>query len=359
MSILPQLERDLFEAAKERLPAADDPAPGVGRHGRLGPTQAARWQRGRLTRAVAGLWVLLALVVTVVIAAVALTAFKHGHASSSTAGVGSASSSRQQLIQTLGVLRRPQAKSDLDTRAYPPNFQIPGPLAHRHPRAPAWLVRWGYPELDRPLVRVVTTVHGDKVSIAPATWQPALPSTRRAEGLIIAIQDPGSGVTGTGPGPTSVAALRADGLAVFTYGANDTNRGVVVVPDGVAKVTLGPVRIPLSEIPIIPRPTATTTSAVHNNVAAFQLSGLDVVSPALRSGLYGVNAVTQMTWLSPTGSVLHQITTNLNLVLNVKHQGPGQGCIPFSRHLRARFRAQHKAFAIHPGPAICRTISTP
>ncbi len=320
MSILSQLERDLFEAAKRRLPAADDPAQGLRGHGRRGSTPEPRWPRfrRRLSASAAALPMLIAIGVTVGVTAVALTAFQQSHAPIPTAGAGSSSSSREQLIQTLGVLRRPQTKADRESLGNRV-FDIVQRLARRHRPLPAALkralARWGHPEPDRPLVRAVNTALVRTVSIAPTTYQPSLTSSRRAEGLTISIEN---GSTGSGPTPTSVATLQAHGLGVFTFAANDTNRGVVIVPDGVARVTLGSFRLTDPPAAINPSEIVSAISVVHENVAAFQLKGLTATATSRRqAGLYGVNAVAQMTWFAANGKLIRHTTTNLSLVVNV------------------------------------------
>src|SRR5579863_4380281 len=100
MTILPQLEKDLFEAAQQRLPAVDDPALGAGRHDHAERAPAPRWQqfRSRLRSTAATLPVLVSITITVVIGAVALTTLSHHHRTStavSPGGPGVAATNRQ------------------------------------------------------------------------------------------------------------------------------------------------------------------------------------------------------------------------------------------------------------------------
>ncbi len=353
MTILPQLERDLLEAAVERLPEADDPARGHGRHDRLRATPAARWPRGRrrLKAITASLPVLLSIVVAVLVAAIALTAFVHGHAPSSGEGSGSASSSRQELIQTLGVLRRPQAKSDLEA-PLPLFFKFSARLGRRdlhHPTVIGLLDTFDKPEVDKPLLRKVRIAPlGIVVGIVPATSRPSAASARRLEGLAIALQGPGIGLpTGseddTGPRLTSVAVLRSQGLPLFTYARNGVNSGVVVVPDGVARVALGPFR--LIHVPGSRRSPsiASATAAVRDNVAGLQLTGVTMeglhvdladiahffaegtVVPRqhFSSAVYSIPAVAQMAWFDAAGKLITRSTIHLSLSVGLQHRGPG------------------------------------
>ena len=73
MSILPQLEHDLFQAAKQRLPAANLPDGIHDRRGRPEPQSTApAGIRRRLASTTRALPMLLALGVTVIVAGFAL-----------------------------------------------------------------------------------------------------------------------------------------------------------------------------------------------------------------------------------------------------------------------------------------------
>ncbi len=75
MTILPQLEHDLFHAAKERLPAADAPDGTRDFPRRPERHSTGRWAgfRHRLATTAATLPMLLAIAVTVIIAVFALS----------------------------------------------------------------------------------------------------------------------------------------------------------------------------------------------------------------------------------------------------------------------------------------------
>lgn len=355
MTILPQLEQDLFEAAKERLPAADDFKEGLGRHDRLRPASAARWPRfrRRLAATAAALPVLGSIVVTVAVVAVALIAFKHDHTSKPAATPGSASSSRQELIQTLAVLRRPQTKADLNPELL---GVFSGPLGpHRPVPTPPGLkrqiARWGNPELDRSLVRVIRIpAWHAKLAFEPATFQPSASTPHRTEGLELELWTglartiPPSTDDGTGPRPTSVGVLLAHGLTLI--GGPLGRDGVVVVPDGVARVTLGPIRLIGPPARVDASKFGTVTAAVRDNVAAFRMPMLTASNRRIYSGLFGVPAVAQAVWFDPTGKVIKRTTTDLDLIIKVVGKGP------LPRPPAARLRLRRSRFC-HQNPHAC------
>jgi dipeptidyl aminopeptidase/acylaminoacyl peptidase len=88
MTILPQLEKDLYEAARQRLPGVDGPLAEPGRHDHTSTVPTARWPlfRGRPRSSAAVLPVLASIIVVLVIAAAALTL--RGHHSSTPARPG-------------------------------------------------------------------------------------------------------------------------------------------------------------------------------------------------------------------------------------------------------------------------------
>ena len=177
MTLLPQLEQDLFNAAEERL-RRDATAP----HRRSSSLLASL--RARLGRAAASLALVLSVAVAVAVAVIAVAVLGHGrHAGpSATASGPSGGSPRAELVRSLGVLRRPQTKADLrgleqldrDIRALPKKGWV-GP-------------RLKDSELDRPLARVVNVpVWRAKVLIAPTRSQPSPTSGQRAEGVHLAL----------------------------------------------------------------------------------------------------------------------------------------------------------------------------
>jgi hypothetical protein len=341
MTIIPQLERDLFKVAEQRLrPDATAPhKPSSSRPSSL---------RARLSFPV-----IVSVAVVVATAVVAVALLRHGRPAvqSMTPSGPRAVSLRADLIGTFGVLSRPQTKADLDRELLGLYLMNGGSRASGLPRGryiplsgpPTSLKRWGYPELDRPLVRVVSIpAWSAKALIAPTTFQPSPPSPKRSEGVNLALwigtvpTIPPSSFTGTGPQPTSVATVRAHGVALADVARGNTVLDVVVlVPDGVTAVELGPfVSSPHRKPPRV-RPTGLNaalaamhgTATVRDNIAAFQFpmpvvtSARSVPNPVggLRGfSLLGMGTDAQDTWLDARGHVLKRTTTNIDLIVRVQ-----------------------------------------
>ncbi|MGH2868456.1 MAG: hypothetical protein ACRDNK_12935 [Solirubrobacteraceae bacterium] len=296
---------------------------------------------------------LLAVAVTVIIAAFALSLSHHGRQSVPATSAGGVQATRRQLIQTFGVLRRPQTKADLDPELNPAFLSftsIPQQFARRHKRIPKGLERriaqLGDPKLDRTLARVVKIpAWHAKVGIEPATWQPSPSSPQRSEGFDLELwvgskpTIPPSGETGSGPRPTSVDAVRAHGLALTDpVRGTDLMDGVLLVPDGVARITLRPIRVIRAPVRVDPSRFGTATGTVHDNIAPFQLS-MPTVTPAgagrdTVSGLFGTTAVAQTTWFDANGDVIKHTTTNLDVLIRVigNRALPGRPTGARSRH---------------------------
>jgi hypothetical protein len=313
MTILPQLEKDLRQAARAQLPAGDAPSHGLDRHDRGAGSRAAHRPRirGRFGATAAAA---LSVAVVVVVAGIALTVLKHGRGSVSTATVPAGAASRRELIDTLGILRTPQTKAEREIRHVGGLIGIPEFPFSRHRPLPTALrdrlAMEGYPRVDLPLVRVVSAAYDQTVRIVPITYRPSPRSRRRAEGLGIALEVPGS--LDEGLTPQSVSALRSHGLNLFTY-ARHANVGVILVPDGVAKVTLGPFRAQLETVEPNPAPVPTTTAKVRDNIAAFRLPVPSIpawagITAAHRPRMSSAGAFAHMTWLDANGNVIKRAT---------------------------------------------------
>jgi hypothetical protein len=355
MTILPQLEHDLFQAANERLPAAD--SPDGARRRRRGPHATGRWSalRRRLSMTATAAPLLLGIAITVIIAALALTLSHGGGQSPPATTAARAQTARGQLIQALGVLRRPQTKADLDPELVPGFIriaEIPGRYARGHTRPPAglerFLARMGYPKLDRALARVVKIPEWQaKVGIEPLTWRPSPSSHHRTEGLNLALWigsaptiPPSSDI---GTGPTSVATFLAHGIALAdNVRGTDRMDGIVLVPDGVAKITLRPIRILRAPVRVDPRGFGTVTATVHDNIAAFQLSIPTVTSKSMVLGVFGTTAQAQATWFDASGNVVKRPTTNLPVLIKVLGKRfPSRPSRALRQRLRGRFCRQN------------------
>lgn len=117
---------------------------------------------------------------------------------------------------------------------------------------------------------------------------------------------PPSSNVGTGPRPTGLGTIRAHGLALTDNARGNARMdGVILVPDGVARITLHPTRLNDDPVNIDPSQFGTATATVHDNVAAFQLPiPTATTSRSAVSGLLGASAVAQTTWLDASGHVI-------------------------------------------------------
>jgi hypothetical protein len=246
--------------------------------------------------------------------------------------------SRQLLLRTLGVLRRPPDAASRLAISCAKSSPKPGSAAFRACRAsPSFILFGPFPgarrvgvssgvRLDSSLIRVVPVAgSGDGVALVPATAPASPGSPRRAEGLDIAIAFH-NGAASPGSTPTSVTELRAHGLAVSGSNATPTMRsvvGAVVVPDGVATLMLQPLRLISPPAPVDPRLFGTSTTSVHNNVAAYRFTVPYVHDPHQKSLVYAVTVVARATWSDRHGTVIAQTTTQLQLWLRVRgYNGP-------------------------------------
>jgi hypothetical protein len=289
----------------------------------------------RRLRSVGGVISLAASVLVVAVVAGALLVGA-GHRRS----VGTAAGSPgQQLLGTLGILRKRATVSDRRLMACAKSLTVhPTPLARSCSRElPLPLFLWkpasgggnraknvvaaqtGYPKLDLALLRAVELPRwGGVVTILPSTFQPAPTSSQRSEGLIATLAIRG-GDGGSGPyPPMNVAALRAHGLSLFAPIGNRMSRGFVIVPDGVAKVELGPFKLRPGEGKFSLRGIASVTANVHDNVAWLQVNTPTIIAPSPTRFVVGagmIQATAQMTWLDPRGTTVARTTTDVRLAV--------------------------------------------
>jgi hypothetical protein len=159
--------------------------------------------------------------------------------------------------------------------------------------------------------------------------------------VVITLRGPGIYLAASGPEPATVQAIRSRGLLLSDHVDDTINRGVIPVPDGVAKVTLdhfqltAPTASHLNQI-------APATSTVTNNLASFQLAGITehdlhlnprdlrpYFSQASGHGcqitfaVYALPATAQMTWLNAGGDTVHRTTIALTLYASTHHPVPG------------------------------------
>jgi len=291
-----------------------------------------------------GVAVAVSVVAALAIAVWAVTTLSHRHPST-VGGSSAVSSSRQELLRTLGVLRRPQTKTDLaatgvggDGGLLPGIFRVSttrGACRGRNSSLLPCTVR-----LDTPLVRAVKLGDGYSAAIFPAKIERSTARAQRGEGVVIALRGPGLYII-TSMTPTSLQALRDHGLLLSDYVATGVDRGVMLVPDGVAQITLDHFRL------LAPRDASLgqvppTTSSVTDNLALLQITGLAEHNLHLNphalgryfnqgSGnrcqttfaVYSLPATAQMTWLSPAHTPIRRITINLRLDIGTHHPAPG------------------------------------
>jgi hypothetical protein len=288
------------------------------------PARRRGWL-GQGSAVASGLPVVLAVAVAVLVVAVAVISFRHGRVQPQSSVVPtSVQTSRQELIRLLEVLRRPQTKADLDPRLL--SDASPSRALERVAAAP-----WGYPKLDRSLVRVVNVpAWHAKIAIDPATYQPSPASPQRSEGVDLSMwigsapTAPPASYTATGLRPYSAATVRTHGIAL-----SDPTRAkaIVLVPDGVASITLQPIRLtppriaPGFQKPPAVRPSdfASVTAAVHNNVAPFELKIPTITDRHARTKMtYLFVAVARATWFDGKGRVIRQTTNELDLPVAVQ-----------------------------------------
>jgi len=255
-----------------------------------------------------------AAAVAIAIAAIAVV-FLGGHRPTSASGGGRTYSARQQLIDNLSVLRRPQTKADRQ-----PNMLGVYSIPHLPPQ-----IRKHFGIPDWPLVRAVSIpALGAKVAIIPVR----LAGTGASEGLDIALR---SQIAGLGAsGPVSVATFLARGISDTDY--QGTRAGgtlaVIVVPDGVARVALGPFRPSPGPTPLgatINLNGLKATASVHDNLAALIIGAVQAQARRRRrpheppvGAVAGVPATVRMTWLAADGKVIGRPMINLPIWINIK-----------------------------------------
>jgi probable HAF family extracellular repeat protein len=197
MTILPQLEKDLYEAARQRLPAVDDSVAGPGEYdgrsprgsGKRGGGRDRRRWRGRVGRLGVAVPLLAAVIVAVVVAAVALTSFRH-----------------QPISPEAGARLYPYTLVELGTLGGPSSF-IPGQFDNR----------WGEPGV--PLSSQGTALGQADLSTRDSDYPHCPPPDGCSDGYIqhaVAWQDGELTDLGALPGQNSSAIFQqnANGVGV-------------------------------------------------------------------------------------------------------------------------------------------------
>jgi hypothetical protein len=215
----------------------------------------------------------VALVLTVVVIGAGGTSLGR-HQRSAT--VATLRSSQQRLMNILGVLRRPQTQADRTPRFFD-QFENGAPALG------------GTPIL--PLIRLATTTSwGDKVflvpfeSPTPKSISKLPPHLRRLASRRLAHEPQivRLGIVDDGGGGCcdSVASIEAGNAGLS--GGPSPNSVLLIVPDGIAKVTA-----------LLPH---AVTTVVHGNIAAF----------AVHQPVENLN-INKMIWYGPSGRVVKRI----------------------------------------------------
>jgi hypothetical protein len=307
MTVLSQLKRDLLDAYPRVMPATgEDPPPS--------------WWRMPLGVIRRGLPMAAAVAVTVVVAAAILVLGVHrGGASRPESPVasppGGESTSRRALIASLGVLREPQTAQDQAAR-----FRIPvkGPVPSAVSRP------FGFPEADPSLSRVVSlpALQG-RFEFLPVTFRPG-GSRHRVEGLAAALRLPNSASVSQ-IRPIAVGTFRARGLLLPTV-FDDKSVNALALPDGVARVTLGPISQD-HPTPVNAGSIAAQTLTVRDNLVVLTFPPPPATSRRFRTSIYFVSAHVEAIWLAADGHVIRRVRMPFQLPVQVQHAGHGTGCI--------------------------------
>lgn len=308
MTVLPTIRRQLLHAVEHNAAA-----------GARKPTwPGSKWRMPRrLVLAGSPLMTAASVAVTIVVAIGAIVLLGNGR-HSQTVG-SSAAGSRQQLLQTLGVLRTsPTAAARAVTACIARTagkygvhkclHYVPEAIditEHPAPVARSFISSSGSPIWDLALIRAVPLGSGASVTLFPGSWRTVArqmpgefsspPSAPRVWGIIAALVDHGYAASSQ----TTVGTLRSHGLALLPY-SGPTNRLTVgiIVPNRVARITVGLVRLGGQEW------REHVTAAVHDNVATVQLN-----TPGSRfNGLQRPQDL-RMTWLGAGGDVIGRTTT--------------------------------------------------
>jgi hypothetical protein len=311
MTVLRQLKHDLLDAYPRVMPApVEDP-----------PSSRSRTPLGLIGR---GLPMAAAVAVAVVVAAAILVLGVHrGGASRPESPVaappGRESTSRQALIASLGVLREPQTTQDRAAR-----FEIPGERSKSSAVRNAVGRPLGFPEADRSLSRVLAlpALQG-RFEFLPVTFRPGA-SSQRVEGLAATLRLPNLASTGLAR-PITVGGFRARGLLLSTV-LDGKSVNALALPDGVARVKLGPISQD-HPTPVNSGAIPAQTLTVRDNLVVLTFTPSEATSRRFRTSIYFVSAHVETIWFAADGHVIKHVRLPFQLPVQVRHAGHGTGCI--------------------------------
>ena len=326
---------------------------------------ADRWRRRRRPdSALVAVGLSVLVVVAVFVGALALLHDRGAPRETSPPASSPPSSQRELLLRTLGVLRTAPTAADraltacIERALARTPADAPVPLWRDCPGAdplvqiverpnlvpasgggsrPGEFARMGYPRPDLALIRSVPWAGAPyRITIFPASFRSSRPSAPRTWGVFVHLV-PDNNPHSIDPLPTSVGGLRAHGIAVFGPGGNGPGRltgftiqpGVIIVPDGVAKVTVETViTTGCKSTPLLScqgrsvwRVRENVTAAVHDNVATVPLRAPTWIGGNLgpgvpknsRSSGFTDGSTVRMTWLDAHGKVIKHTTTTISI----------------------------------------------
>jgi hypothetical protein len=278
-----------------------------------GLPRGSRWRRGLSALPIAG-----AVLVTLGVVVVVLIVVKHNPRQPSS--TQPAVSSRQGLIDILGVLRRPQTHADLHTpviEQYLRSVEQGGlPIGVGEPDVGlirrATVTPWGSPvylvPTKPPTAAFIARVRRNFPNL-PAGFEAGHRSERLTE-----VDRGGAGGDETPAEIEAGQAISTQGAGRSFAGGSSDTRVIVIVPDGVARVSFVDPRQPLHGTVSGPvyRHSATVTVPVHGNVAAAQIDRAGSGPPL------------PMIWYSAGGAVIKRIGNfrTVNRVVSRPRPGP-------------------------------------
>jgi hypothetical protein len=205
--------------------------------------------------------------------------------------------------------------------------------------------------VDKPLIRMVTVPGSSySVGIFPVAAQPSATRARAVVGVAVTLNGPGAFRATGGPwqdgnAAWDLTAIRTRGLMLSSYVSGAVDRGVLVVPDGVTRVVIGPVHLLDTKITSRFAPTPGASATVHENVALFQLNGLSVknlqLNPSRLGGffyqgsfrgcgpeltVYALPATATMNWFAADGRALNHVRINFPVYVGTHHPAHNPSC---------------------------------
>jgi hypothetical protein len=316
MTLLPEVEHALMTAIRTPEPAR--------RPGRRPGWSGRRWLGPAATVAMVSLTLAIFVGALVLLHRAGTSGPSQGAASSRPTVAGS----RQTLLATLGVLRRPEQGPKVNLTSVP--------LRGINPAAPLTSGPARGLTLDRPLTRTVALVNSPYTAVLLPVRRAAIWSAPATEALdVLLAQDAarsrgGAGVTSPSlmVGPIGVSDVRAHGVLLVPSGSS--NAGAIVVPDAVTRVQIGPQLAlnpgrwdrSLTRNLRMPGQIRPVTATVSDNVAGFALGR---INGRIANGIpvmLGAPVRLQTTWFGAAGEVIARPTVPAIVWVHVRSPLP-------------------------------------